>query len=290
MSEPANGIKVERNLARALQPFIIKAALPHILSWLAQDGVRVAFSDRKSRTLGYYMPPKTETAPFLSHPKGFDTLHTISLQIDLNPYALLFVFVHEWAHLVTRRQYGDTVYPHGKEWKNNFKRLFQPFFSPEIFPADILEVIQRYFVKTSRYFEAEMEEACLRYGKNRKEFARTYLKLLKKGIAIPAPYMGEQAEKLSAGLQEDRQRQEMKRQIAEEKKNRPQEAPPEATGYTSAGHRKVAQTEPGMYIRMEGNEYRIVKTGEDFVLAQNLSTGKLARIHGLVEAEMLERG
>lgn len=283
-----NGIKVERNLARALRPFIIKAALPHILAWLERDGVRVAFSDRKSRTLGYYMPPKAEISPLFSSAKGFGGLHTISLQIDLNPYALLFVFVHEWAHLATRQQYGDRVYPHGREWKNNFRRLFQPFFSPEIFPSDILEVIQRYFVKTSRYFEAEMETVCNRYGRNRKEFAKIYQKLLKKGIEIPAPYMGEQAEILLGTLREKKQREELKQQIAEEKRRLSTQVKINKTHYTVVVNGLAADTAPNTLFRMEGSEYRTIRKDGTFVLAQNLTTGKPARIHGMVEVAILE--
>ncbi len=281
-----NGIKVERNLTRALRPFIIKAALPHILAWLERDGVRVAFSDRKSRTLGYYMPPKAETFPLSTCPKGFDSLHTISLQIDLNPYALLFVFVHEWAHLATRQQYGEKVYPHGREWKNNFRRLFQPFFSPEIFPSDILEVIQRYFVKTSRYFENEMETACNRYGKNRKEFAKTYQKLLKKGIEIPAPYMGEEAGILLETIRERKRLEELKQQTANKKKSPPIEKP--KTKYTTIGNGSIADTAPSTLFRMEGTEYRVIRKEGAFLLARNLATGKITRIHGMVTVDILE--
>lgn len=283
-----NGIKVERNLARALRPFIIKAALPHILTWLEREGVRVAFSDRKSRTLGYYMPPKAESSPLAPRTKGFDGLHTISLQIDLNPYALLFVFVHEWAHLTTRKQFGDEVYPHGREWKNNFKRLFQPFFSPEIFPPDILKVIERYFVKTSRYFETEMETACHRYGKNRKEFAKTYQKLLKKGIVIPAPYMGEQTEHQLEILQQTKRQEELKQQILEKKASTSSKDKTPKARYLSAGNGIIADAAPGTLFRMEDTEYQVIRKEGSFVLAQNLATGKPARIHGMVAVEFIE--
>ena len=192
-------IRIERDLDAALKPFIISAALPKILALLQQDAVRLAFSTRKSRVLGYYCPPKHKARSEADYLHGFDSLHTISLQVDLNPYALLFVLIHEWAHLITRKEYGNEVYPHGREWKENFKRLFPPFHSTSIFPADILHVIDEYFMKTSPYFESRLEDACHRYGKDRKAFFKTYMNLLRQGIVIPAPYMGIQTTKDRTG-------------------------------------------------------------------------------------------
>ncbi|MDE5610202.1 MAG: hypothetical protein K2I66_07460, partial [Bacteroidales bacterium] len=146
-------LRVYRNLEQALGPYIIRAALPGVLRMLHTHPVHVAFSDRKGRALGYYIQPRE---PSGRHASGFSGMHTISLQIALNPYALLFVFLHEWAHLTTQLQYGDSVSAHGKEWKANFRTIFKPFHSPDIFPPDILEVIDNYFVKTSRYFETEL--------------------------------------------------------------------------------------------------------------------------------------
>ncbi|MDE5574395.1 MAG: hypothetical protein K2I87_01615 [Bacteroidales bacterium] len=286
------GIKVERNVAWALKPYIIAEALPLVVSMLQRDGVRVAFSNRKGSTLGYYMPPKVSGNAVSSGAGGFSTLHTISLQIDLNPYALLFVFVHEWAHLQTQKQYGNEVYPHGREWKKNFKTLFKPFFSPRIFPQDILQVIAGYFEKTSRYFEQDLEMACHRYGKNRKAFFSTYMALLQKGIVIPAPYMGPAAEKLLEGIRQkecDRLREQEEAAFQSLKRQEPAVHPREETWYVAETLR-MADVPVGSRIRMEHADYVVEETLPPFVGVRNVANGQKVRVHGLVSVQRLEPG
>lgn len=286
------GIKVERNVAWALKPYIIAEALPLVVSMLQRDGVRVAFSNRKGSTLGYYMPPKVLGNAVSSGMGGFSALHTISLQIDLNPYTLLFVFVHEWAHLQTQKQYGNEVYPHGREWKKNFKTLFKPFFSPRIFPQDILQVIAGYFEKTSRYFEQDLEMACHRYGKNRKAFFTTYMGLLKKGIVIPAPYMGPAAEKLLESIRQkenDRRREQEEAAFQAMKRQEPLVQPREEA-WQVAETLRMADVPVGSRIRMEHVDYVVEEALPPFVGVRSVANGQKVRVHGLVSVQRLELG
>lgn len=278
-------LRVYRDLEQALKPYIIRAALPGVLRMLHTHSVHVAFSDRKGRALGYYIQPHEP-----------QSMHTISLQIALNPYALLFVFLHEWAHLTTQLQYGDSVNAHGKEWKANFKKVFEPFHSPDIFPVDILEVIDNYFVKTSRYFETELSDACLRYGADRKAFERTYFRLLKKGVRIPAPYMGVKEEVISAKRQEKEEkerereiRKELKKWSEEQAKKDRQEAERAAAALKVAGRAVVRDLPEGAFFRMEGKDYRLLAHAGGFATATSLSDASTLRIHGLLGVEVLER-
>lgn len=286
------GIKVERNVAWALKPYIIAEALPLVVSMLQRDGVRVAFSNRKGSTLGYYMPPKVLGNAVSSGMGGFSALHTISLQIDLNPYALLFVFVHEWAHLQTQKQYGNEVYPHGREWKKNFKTLFKPFFSPRIFPQDILQVIAGYFEKTSRYFEQDLEMACHRYGKNRKAFFSTYMALLQKGTVIPAPYMGPAAEKLLEGIRqkENDRRREREEAAFQAVKRQETSVPSQEDTWQVAETLKIADIPVGSRIRMEHADYVVEESLPPFVGVRSVAGGQKVRVHGLVSVQRLELG
>lgn len=286
------GIKVERNVAWALKPYIIAEALPLVVSMLQRDGVRVAFSNRKGSTLGYYMPPKVSGKAVSSGMGGFSALHTISLQIDLNPYALLFVFVHEWAHLQTQKQYGNEVYPHGREWKKNFKTLFKPFFSPRIFPQDILQVIAGYFEKTSRYFEQDLEMACHRYGKNRKAFFSTYMALLQKGIVIPAPYMGPAAEKLLEGIRqkENDRRREREEAAFQAVKRQETSVPSQEDTWQVAETLRIADIPLGARIRMEHADYVVEESLPPFVGVRSVAGGQKVRVHGLVSVQRLELG
>lgn len=276
-------------MAWALRPYIIADALPLVVSMLQREGVRVAFSNRKGSTLGYYMPPKAGRNAVSSAQGGFSALHTISLQIDLNPYALLFVFVHEWAHLLTQKQYGNEVYPHGKEWKRNFKTLFKPFFTSRIFPNDILQVIAGYFEKTSRYFEQDLETACNRYGKDRKAFVSTYMALLRKGIVIPAPYIGG-AQKLLDDIrqrerQQERDREEEIWRVSERSKTRSLRS--ETEEWWVAEALRISDVPVGERIRMEDTDYEVVEQLPPFVIVRHLGNGQHLRVHGLVSVYRL---
>ena len=70
--------------------------------------------------------------------------HRISVNYDLNIYAFLVTTVHEFAHLHTWNEHQHKVRPHGAEWKDNFKKMMQPFFEQNIFPPDVKQAITKY--------------------------------------------------------------------------------------------------------------------------------------------------
>ena len=59
---------------------------------------------------------------------------SISVNNDLNPFAFLLTYLHEVAHLMTFNQFKGRVDPHGKEWKNAFKKVAAPLLTEQIFP------------------------------------------------------------------------------------------------------------------------------------------------------------
>ncbi|MDR0763781.1 MAG: hypothetical protein LBF01_04725 [Bacteroidales bacterium] len=169
---------VTSNLHKALAPYIIAPALPAVLEWLNTYSVNVTFSERNSHTLGYYM-----------RPYGFgekQKRHYISIQINLNPYLLLFVFVHEWAHLIVRIKYPQAT-AHGKEWKRIFTGLMQDFLREDIFPEDILLLLKAFFVKPTATISPSIMAVFNRYGKDRKEYIHFYIQYREKGIILPSP-------------------------------------------------------------------------------------------------------
>ena len=58
-------------------------------------------------------------------------------QID-NKYRFLITLVHELAHFKVFQSFGNSVNPHGTEWKKTYKFLMLPFLNNLIFPEDIL--------------------------------------------------------------------------------------------------------------------------------------------------------
>lgn len=86
-----------------------------------------------------------------------DKGHQISVNSSLNPYAFLFTYVHEVAHLLTQQQFSNwpagkrkpVFRPHGPEWKVHFRNLMQPLLSTEIFPPTLRMALQRHMLNPS---------------------------------------------------------------------------------------------------------------------------------------------
>ncbi|MFY0689969.1 MAG: transcription elongation protein SprT [Cyclobacteriaceae bacterium] len=72
--------------------------------------------------------------------------YTITVNNDLNPYAFLITYLHEVAHLVTSRDHGRKVLPHGKEWKANFKKATLPVLNDQVFPKEVLQSLAKYLI------------------------------------------------------------------------------------------------------------------------------------------------
>ena len=58
-------------------------------------------------------------------------------QID-NKYRFLITLLHELAHFKVFQSFGNSVNPHGTEWKKKYKFLMLPFLNNLIFPEDVL--------------------------------------------------------------------------------------------------------------------------------------------------------
>lgn len=71
--------------------------------------------------------------------------HTITINNDLNPFSFLVTYIHEVAHLVTFKEHGRKVSPHGTEWKNNFRKAMSPVLNEEVFPQNVYLALSNYF-------------------------------------------------------------------------------------------------------------------------------------------------
>lgn len=120
------------DFSKQLSKYMPEAAAPIISQWINDTSCRFKVTRSRKTKLGDYR------APFRGNP------HQITVNHDLNPYAFLLTSIHEFAHLKTYQDYKSTVRPHGKEWKQNFVNLIQPFIKLSIFPNDILIAIASY--------------------------------------------------------------------------------------------------------------------------------------------------
>lgn len=91
--------------------------------------------------------------------------HRISVNINLNSYSFLITLVHELAHLLTWEHFKDTVQPHGKEWKTQFRHMLIPFLGKRIFPHDVERALLAYLRNpaASTCTDPELYKALYRY-------------------------------------------------------------------------------------------------------------------------------
>ena len=82
---------------KGLQDFLPSKSLHTIATLMAEHEVFLKITPKRSSKLGDYKPAFRQ--------KG----HRISINGDLNPYAFLNTLVHELAHLLTYKQFAQTV-------------------------------------------------------------------------------------------------------------------------------------------------------------------------------------
>jgi SprT protein len=92
----------------------------------------------------------------------------ITLNQELNPYLFLVTYIHEFAHLLIYSKYGDTVDPHGEQWKNAFRYVMIPLLRNDIFPPEILRILTKHMInpKASSFADSELTRAIRIFDKN----------------------------------------------------------------------------------------------------------------------------
>lgn len=88
--------------------------------------------------------PRTSKYGDYRSPMHSDKFHRITVNKDLNPYAFLTTFLHEVAHLTAFEKFKNTIDPHGREWKNEFKTLLHPIVVHHQLPDDIQRALKHY--------------------------------------------------------------------------------------------------------------------------------------------------
>ena len=125
-----------------LENHVPEAALERIAYAFAEVPVRLRFTKSRASKTGDFSPPKKGQAC------------SITVNMNLNPYACLITLVHELAHyyvykskhepsfpfLKVRRRYT----PHGKEWKATFRSLMFEYMTEKVFPVPVLDALILY--------------------------------------------------------------------------------------------------------------------------------------------------
>ncbi len=124
-------MSLEKN-ASILSQFLPEGTALTMAKWIDHFLVEISLNRPRQSVLGDYRHPYNG--------KG----HRISVNRDLNPYAFLITLIHEFAHLTNWNKHRNKVKPHGDEWKDEYKRLMQPFIERKVFPEDVERAIKKY--------------------------------------------------------------------------------------------------------------------------------------------------
>lgn len=144
------------------EKYVPLAAADYCFDLLSHYGFQFKITRSRKTKLGDYR--------FLSQERK----HMITVNHDLNRFQFLVTYLHEVAHLITFELHQHRVLPHGKEWKNNFRKLLEDLNLPSIFPEDLRSVIDTYLrnPKASSCADPTLFKALSRYDtkKNGEKF------------------------------------------------------------------------------------------------------------------------
>ncbi|MFC2102638.1 sprT domain-containing protein [Bacteroidota bacterium] len=137
------------------------AALPPILTWFNTHEVFLLVTRGRQSKSGDFRPPKKGSLP------------VISVNKTLNEFAFLITLIHEMAHFHVYEKHHKPAFlkrkrrvqPHGKEWKEDFRLLMEPFLTLDVFPEKILKVLSLHMQnpRASTYSDPLLARLLLEY-------------------------------------------------------------------------------------------------------------------------------
>lgn len=123
-----------------LNKYLPANALPILKSWFGNYIIQIKITRERSSKLGDYQK--------IGHNKFI-----ITINHNLQPELFFFVFTHEMAHLFAFEKYGrQKIAPHGKEWKDTFRRLLVETL--QIYSEEVRPLILEYAVSPKANFAA----------------------------------------------------------------------------------------------------------------------------------------
>ena len=107
----------QKNLKLLLFPFFHDTIIVYIEELIVLHKIQFILSKPRKTKLGDYRAIPNEN------------LFIITVNDNLNPVQFLITVLHELAHHMTWLKYKRFVKPHGKEWKQEYQRVFIPILT-----------------------------------------------------------------------------------------------------------------------------------------------------------------
>ncbi len=144
-----------------LEQFLPEGTFEQIAPFFKTHTIHLTLTHERKSVLGDYR-----------NPYGDQPYHRISINATLNKYSFLITLLHELAHLLTYVHFKNTVSPHGKEWKTQFRHILIPYMGKRIFPADVEKALHAYLHNpaASTCTDAQLYKALYRYDDKKPGF------------------------------------------------------------------------------------------------------------------------
>jgi SprT protein len=142
---------VKQNL-EALRQFLPEHSFEIIEPYLQEYKIQLKLTRARKNILGNFQ-------------KDFrsDT-NSITVNGDLEPYNFLLTLAHEIAHCVCINKHGRSVASHGKEWQVINGIILKQLIDAEVFPADIVQVLNRnLYAQAASCSDPVLEAVLLKY-------------------------------------------------------------------------------------------------------------------------------
>jgi len=119
----------KEKLKESLSPFFHNSIITYVEGVINEHNIKFIISKPRKTKLGDYraIPDKN--------------LFIVTVNSNLNPVQFLVTVLHEFAHHITWTKYKNFVKPHGKEWKQEYQRMFMPL----ILNTDVDDSIKKMF-------------------------------------------------------------------------------------------------------------------------------------------------
>ncbi len=147
-----------------LAEYLPGPSAPLVAEWFVMNRVNLIFTRGRRSKTGDFRPPRNGSLP------------QISVNKTLNRYACLITIIHEMAHYqVFEAHRAPTLFhrrkriqPHGKEWKKEYQRLMVSYLTPDIFPAEIRDVLSLHMQnpRATTYSDSQLARVLFRYDRN----------------------------------------------------------------------------------------------------------------------------
>ena len=159
-----------KNSVSSVNNFVPSASLPLLLKYLTDWEVNLVVTRKRI----------TKHGDFRALPNG---MHQITINEMPNRYRFLITIIHEIAHLVTYKDFGLDVKPHGKEWKDTYRKMMLPFLKLEIFPQELLKLLEVHLTNPKASSDTD-SKLTLALNKFDPENEKNYIFELEKGTVF----------------------------------------------------------------------------------------------------------